>query len=62
MHENHGVAASLLTSMVTAVVVSIPEPVVSYAGKLASVFVLAMVAEGGRRLVSWLVSKMRRKS
>lgn len=46
--------ASILTGVVTAFVVSIPSPVITYAEKLVSALVLAMVAEGGRRLVAFL--------
>ncbi len=55
--DHHSLSGSVLTSVVTAFVVSLPEPVVNYAGKLVSVVVLAMAAEVGRRFVSWLATK-----
>lgn len=57
MTNDHSIGASILTSVVTAFVVSLPEPVVNYAGKLVSVLVLAMAAEVGRRFVSWLATR-----
>ncbi len=50
--QPHTVAASVTTSVVTAFVALIPGEAFSYAAKLISVLVLAMVAEAGRRLVS----------
>jgi len=52
-----GFAASLSTSVVTAFVALWPSEVAGYGVKLLSVFILAMVAEGGRRLVSHLFPK-----
>lgn len=53
MGHDHG-GSLLLSSFVTGFVVAIPEAAVSYAGKVVSVFVLAIVAELGRRLINRL--------
>lgn len=45
-------SASLLCSFVTGVVVAIPEAALTYSEKIGSVFLLAMVAEVGRRLIA----------
>lgn len=48
---NHDVSGSLLTTMSTALVALLPDETVSYAGKVISVFLLAVIAELGRRFV-----------
>jgi hypothetical protein len=58
MNHGHGFGASISTSAVTAFVALIPNEVLGYCAKLVSVFVLAMVAEIGRRLISNLWSRM----
>lgn len=49
-HEHTG--SSLISSFVTGFIVAIPEAALTYAGKVVSVFLLAIVAEAGRRLVN----------
>lgn len=50
--QSSTVAGSILTSVVTGFVVALPPEFVNYLGKLGSVFLLAVVAEVGRRLVA----------
>lgn len=52
-----GAGAAFMSSIVTGIVVAIPESAVTYGGKMLSVFVLAIVAELGRRLVIRLWGK-----
>lgn len=48
------------SSMVAALIInSVPNEVLSYGEKILSVALLAMVAEGGRRLVGYLVNKVK---
>jgi hypothetical protein len=51
-HEHTG--ATFVASSVTGLIVAIPESVLTYGGKVLSVFFLAMIAEFGRRLVNRL--------
>ena len=53
MHSDHA-GASFVSALVTGLIVAIPESWISYGGKVFSVFVLAVVAELGRRLVNRL--------
>lgn len=55
--SSYSPSASIATSVITAFVALVNSPAVSYAEKLVSVFVLAMAAEGGRRLFAKLVDK-----
>lgn len=58
--DHHSLYGSISTSVVTAFVALWPsEAVTTYIGKLASVLVLAMVAEVGRRVASHLWSKFK---
>jgi hypothetical protein len=53
------VVGSIATSVITGFVAVLPSEVAGYAVKLFSVFVLAMVAEAGRRLVKSLWERKR---
>lgn len=53
--EQHSVSAGNVLSMAAvATVALIPEETLAYVMKVASVLFLAMVAELGRRFISWL--------
>ena len=53
--EHQTFSGSVLTSIVTAIVALSNTPAFTYAEKVVSVFILAMVAEGGRRAVAKLL-------
>lgn len=50
--QTHDHGGAFISSFVTGIIVAIPEPWLSYAEKVISVFFLAVVAEVGRRLVN----------
>lgn len=54
MTAQHSSSGSIVSAVVTGFVAVIPPEVAGYAEKFLSVFVLAVVAELGRRLVSLL--------
>lgn len=55
--HTHDFSGSLITTFVTASVALLPDYVLTYAGKVLSVFILAVVAELGRRLVGSIWGK-----
>lgn len=56
----HNGSGTIANAVVTAFVAVLPEAAFGYATKLLSVFVLAAVAEGGRRLVAWLLERRKK--
>lgn len=52
MVSNEHAGTAFVSSAVTGLIVAIPESVLTYAGKIVSVLLLAAVAEIGRRLVN----------
>jgi hypothetical protein len=61
MHSQHTLGSSILTTVVTGLVALIPDGAVNYAEKIVSVFVLAVVAELGRRFVTALLERRKKK-
>jgi hypothetical protein len=57
---HHDVSSSFLTSAITAMVALLPEGALTYGGKVLSVFLLAAIAEVGRRLVAHIWERMKR--
>lgn len=57
--SHHSYGTAFMTSVITATVALIPSGMLGYAEKLLSVFILAAVAEVGRRLIAlvWKGSK-----
>jgi hypothetical protein len=56
-HSEHTLGSSILTTVVTGLVAIVPDGVINYIAKIVSVFVLAVVAELGRRAVTSLLEK-----
>jgi hypothetical protein len=57
MKDHSSEGASILTSIVTGFVALVPGDTFNYLEKLASVFLLAVVAELGRRLVTMFFTR-----
>lgn len=61
MHSSqHTLGSSILTTVVTGLVALIPDGAVNYGEKILSVFVLAVVAELGRRFVTSLLDRRKK--
>jgi hypothetical protein len=56
-NSGNSIGGSILSSAVTGLVAIIPVTTLDYGEKLLSVFVLAIAAECGRRLVAFLVER-----
>jgi hypothetical protein len=57
MTHDHSAGTSFVSSVIVGMLVALPETWLSYSGKVASVFMLAVVAELGRRLVQRLMKR-----
>lgn len=58
---NHSHGTAFMTSVITATVALVPSGTFNYVEKLLSVFVLAMAAEVGRRLIALAADRIWRK-
>jgi hypothetical protein len=54
-------SGAIFTATAAAFVATVPPDVLNFAEKMGSALLLAIVAEAGRRLVSWAVERLRRK-